>query len=516
MDIMQKIKGFLKRRQAESQAKIRQEFLPEALEIVEKPLSPTGHLLIGVVTAFVLFFMAWSVLGRMDEVVTARGIILTVSGIQEIQSPSGGTVEEICVQEGSAVKAGETIVKIDSAISEIALQGTTESLALLEYENELLNEIAQGNDISQEFVPEENSENEKIFAYVKAMQEQFLAEKEELESSVKQALSQVEIEKEVLEKLEKNNEYLQEQKEVLNAILQYSDTEEKREQELVLEIEYQKKILEDYERLYETGAIAKAEVDELETELKKLQTELDIQKNSTVVEDYENSLRRYEIDNQLIVAQKDYNSQKSAVDLAQARYQQALDSLDTLETNFHSNIAGIIVQNQNNINTQKSNQEIQRIGVAEQTLVSPVDGVVRTLEVNTVGGVVTSAQTVATVVPKDSQMLLEIDIKNRDIGLIQNGQEVAIKLDTFDFQKYGKLAGVVVYISPDAVWSDYYGWVYKAKIAIDEEKFRQANPDVEIGIGMECTAEVKVGERRIIDFFLEPLMEHFDGSLKIK
>lgn len=516
MSILQKIKIYLKKRQAQSQAKIRKEFLPEALEIVEKPLSPTGHLLVGIVAVFVLFFMVWSVLGRMDEVVTARGIILTVSGIQEIQAPSGGTVEEICVQEGSTVKAGQTIVKIDSSVSEITLQGTTQGLALLEYENELLNEIAQGNDISKEFIPEGNSENEKIFAYVKAMQEGFLAEKEELESSVKQALSQVEIEKEALEKLEKNNEYLKEQKEVMDAILQFSNTEEKREQELALQIEYQEKILEDYKKLCEAGAVAKAEVEELEAELRKLQKEYEIQRNSAASEDYENSLRQYEMDNQLILAQKDYNSQKSAVDLAQARYQQALDSLNTLEINFQSNINGLIVQNMNTISTQRSNQEIQKIGVAEQTLVSPVDGVVRTLEINTVGGVVTSAQTVATIVPNDSQILLEIDIQNRDIGLIQNGQEVAVKLDTFDFQKYGKLEGVVVYISPDAVWNDYYGWIYKAKIAIDEEKFRQANPGAEIGIGMECTAEVKVGDRRIIDFFLEPLMEHFDGSLKIR
>ncbi len=174
------------------------------------------------------------------------------------------------------------------------------------------------------------------------------------------------------------------------------------------------------------------------------------------------------------------------------------------------------MQNANAIKTHKSNQEIQRIGVEEQTLISPVNGVVRTLEINTIGGVVSATQTVATIVPDDSQMIVEIDIQNRDIGDIQIGQEVVIKLDTFDFQEYGKLEGVVVYISPDAVWSDTYGWIYKAKIAIDEGKFKQENPNVEIGVGMVCTAEVKVGERRIIDFFLEPLVEHFDGSLKIK
>ncbi len=204
------------------------------------------------------------------------------------------------------------------------------------------------------------------------------------------------------------------------------------------------------------------------------------------------------------------------MDIAQAKYEQALDSLNTLETEYQANITSMIVQNTNNINTQKSNQEIQTIGVKESTLVSPVDGVVKTLDINTIGGVVAATQTVATIVPDEAQMIVEVDILNKDIGYIENGQEVVLKLDTFDFQEYGKMEGIVVYISPDAVWSDVYGWVYKAKININEEEYKQNNPDIEVGVGMECTAEVKVGERRIIDFFLEPLVEHFDGSLKIK
>ncbi len=516
LDVLKKIKLSIKKRQAKKQARIRQEFLPEALEIVEKPISPTGHLLLVLLTMIVLFFVCWSVWGKMDEVVTARGMVITVSGIQEIQSVTGGVIEDIYVQEGSIVKAGDVIAKIDSSVNEINLSNTTESLILLEYENELLSILAKGNDIMSETIPESGSGKEKIFNYVKSIQESYLAQRQEVESSIEQALEQVGIEKEVLDKMAQNNEYLKEQKAALDSVLQYSNTEEQAKQKIAIEISYKQSILEDYKKLYEVGGIALVEIESLENEIAQLQKDYEMQNSSVAYENYENSQSQYDLENQLIVAEKDYRNQESAVAIAQTKYEQTKDSLNTLEMEYQANIASLIVQNTESINTHKSNKEIQMIGVNEQTLVSPVNGVVRTLEINTIGGVVASAQTIATIVPDDSQMIVEIDIHNKDIGYIQNGQEVVIKLDTFDFQEYGKVKGIVAYISPDAVWSDSQGWIYKAKIVINKDEFKSNNPSVEIGVGMQCTAEVKIGERRIIDFFLEPLVEHFDGSLKVR
>lgn len=510
----EKIKAGMKKRQAKSQAKIRQEFLPEALEIVEKPVSPMGHLMLVLIVLIVLFFAGWSVFGRLDEVVTARGIIITVSGIQEIQAANEGIVEEICVHEGESVKAGQPIIKIDSSIHTINLQSTTKSIELLEYENELLRKLMEGG----ELVPENGAEKEKetIYHYVEAMRNEYESQRGELDSTIQQMSSQIEMEKEALSKCEENYHYLVTQKEALTEILKFSNVEEYSSAKIALDIQYKEKNLEDYKKLYEAGAVAKAEVEALEIELAKLRKDYERQSSLIASEDYDNSTRKDDIENQLQMAEKDCSTQKKAVELAEEKYNQALNSLKTLEADFKSNLSNLIVQNQNNISAQTANQEVQKITVAEQTLVSPVDGIVKTMEINTIGGVVTTSQTVSTIVPDNLQMIVEIDVLNRDIGYIQNGQEVVIKLDTFDFQEYGKLEGVVVFVSPDAVWNDLYGWVYKAKIAIDEEKFKQKNPGIEIGVGMECTAEVKVDERRIIEFFLEPIVEHFDGSLKIK
>ncbi|MBR6627128.1 MAG: HlyD family efflux transporter periplasmic adaptor subunit [Lachnospiraceae bacterium] len=515
-ELKNKILLSMRKRQAKKQARIRQEFLPEALEIVEKPISPTGHLLVIILASIVVFVVFWSIFGKMDEVVTARGMVLTVSGIQEVQTATGGIVEEICVQEGSTVKAGDAIVKIDSSINRITLSNTTESLQLLEYQNTLLNELAAGNDISCIEAANMGDEADTVYNYVKTMEDSFLARKAEAESNIKQAEERVKIEKDILDKMAQNKEYLEGQKASLQAVLQYANAQEQAKQKIAIEIAYKQGVLADYKKLYEAGAVAKAEVESLETEIAALQKDYEAQNSQVVYENFENNESIYELENQILTAQKDYLNQESAVSIAKTQYEQAKESLNALDKEFRAGIASLIVQNTENINIQKSNKEIQTINVEDQTLVAPVSGTVRTLEINTVGGVVATAQTVATIVPDDSQMIVEVDIKNQDIGYIQNGQEVVIKLDTFDFQEYGKVKGNVAYISPDAVWVDNYGWIYKAKIAINKDVFQEKNPDAEIGVGMQCTAEVKIGERRIIDFFLAPIVEHFDGSLKVR
>jgi len=448
-----KIKAYLLKRQAQKQIKMRQEFLPEALEIVEKPTSPTGHLVILIVVVIVAFFVIWSVFGRMDEVVTARGRVFTISGVQEIQVVNSGVVKEICVAEGDLVTTGQPILIVDSSINEITLQNTTESLDLLQLETELLNRLLENEDLSAEVQGGENVEGKEVLDYVLAIQAEYQAQREELNMSIGQTQSQLTMEQQNREKTE-------------------------------LAIGYKEAEVADYQELYEAGAMTKADLTAAQLELEQLRKDLVIQ--------------------------------ESAISLSEQQQEQAVQSLASLEADYRANLSKLIVENEIQINDSQSNLEIQTINMEQQTLVSPVDGIVKTLEVNTTGGVLTTAQTVATVVPDGAQMIIEADILNKDVGSVQIGQTVAIKLDALNFQKFGKVEGVIVAISPDAVLDQQKGWVYKAKIAIDEDDFKERNPGMEIGIGMECTAEVKIGERRIIDSFLEPIVEHFDGSLKVQ
>src|SRR5262249_56109911 len=89
-----------------------------------------------------------------------------------------------------------------------------------------------------------------------------------------------------------------------------------------------------------------------------------------------------------------------------------------------------------------------------QRLTAPVDGVVQQLTIHTVGGVVTPAQALLVVVPSDSRLEIEAMVSNRDIGFVRSGQEAEIKVDTFNFTRYGLLRGEVLSVSRDAIVRD--------------------------------------------------------------
>lgn len=514
--IKDKIKQYSQKKQAKKMKKLRSEFLPEAMEIIEKPSSPLGHFIIIITTIIVTFFIAWSIVGKMDEVVTARGKVVTVSGIQNVQTVNGGMIEKICVEEGTHVKAGQPIVYLDSSIQEITLQNTSDSLELLKFENELLELILEGKDISYYLKAEEEKERIQIVQYVQAIQKEYETQAEELNNSMEQAAIQVEKEKKTLENLSNDENYLDKQKMEKDNISKEDGVEEKSIEKIELSIEYKEKELKDYENLYEVGAIALVEVENCRQELELLKKDYEIQKTQIINADHEEILGNYEIEYQITAVESEYETQKNVVAIAEKNYEQIKINQESLQANYKTKISTLIHENKNNINTQEANQKIQTVSLGEQVLVSPVDGVVKTLEVSTVGGVLTASELVATIVPDDAQMLAEVEILNQDIGYVQTGQEAAIKLDTYNFQDYGKLEGVIVSVSPDAIWDEQKGWVYKGKVCIDLEEFKQRNTEVEVAVGMEGTAEVKVDERRILDFFLEPLVEHFDGSLKVR
>ncbi|MCM1105553.1 MAG: HlyD family efflux transporter periplasmic adaptor subunit [Blautia sp.] len=512
----QKVKVYIEKRRAAGQEKMRREFLPEAQEIVEKAPSPIGHFVILTVALVVIFFTLWSVIGTMDEVVTARGKVVTVSGVQSIQSRDAGLVEEICVKEGEHVSAGQPIVLLDTSISSLTMQNTEESLALLKLENELLSAVLEGEDISGRLSGEEDADRIQMINYVLAIQTEYQSRRKELDSAVSQAQSQIELEEEALEKMKENIAFLETEREALAELLNYSNAEEWNAEKIQLSIAYKEEELESYRKLYELGALSKAEVAQAELELEQLKRDYEKQKGLVVYEDSDNSLRMIEIDNQLLAGQRDCNSQEMVIVLAEQKYRQALGSLGTLEAEFREKIAGLLVENENRISAQEGDYEKQQIYAEQQKIVAPVDGIIRTLDVNTKGAALTMAQPVAELLPDGGQMIVEVTVLNQDIGCIQVGQPVALKLDAYNFQEYGKLEGTIVSISPDALPDEQRGWVYQAKVEIDDEAFREKNPDAEIGTGLECTAEVKIGERRIIDFFLEPIVEHFDGSLKVQ
>jgi hemolysin D len=189
---------------------------------------------------------------------------------------------------------------------------------------------------------------------------------------------------------------------------------------------------------------------------------------------------------------------------------------------------------------QKENGLAETLVKAEQkaklqALRAPVDGTVQQLAVHTVGGVVTPSQELMVVVPANSRLEIEANITNRDIGFIQAGQEAEIKVDTFNFTKYGLVHGRVLSLSQDSIkrqkptdpgkeksagattdTSEPLGqeMVYQARVSLDQTDMVVDGKRVPLSPGMAVTAEIKTGARSVLSYLLSPILRFHQESMR--
>ena len=141
-------------------------------------------------------------------------------------------------------------------------------------------------------------------------------------------------------------------------------------------------------------------------------------------------------------------------------------------------------------------------------LLAPVDGTVQQLAVHTVGGVVPAAQPLMQIVPRTDSMEVEAFIENRDVAFVHEGQPAAVKMEPFDYTRYGTVPATVRQISSDAMQDEKKGLLYSVKIALQENSIMVDGKRMPLSAGMAADVEIRTGERRIISYVMSPLVQH--------
>ena len=217
----------------------------------------------------------------------------------------------------------------------------------------------------------------------------------------------------------------------------------------------------------------------------------------------------------LVEQQKELGVQKSHLQEAEAAVAAIRETRNQAEAEYRRTLSDELAKAE-----QKASGLAQELIKAEQKtrlqqLTAPVDGVVQQLAIHTVGGVVTPAQALLVVVPSDSRLEIEAMVSNRDIGFIHPGQEAEIKIDTFNFTRYGLLHGEVLSVSQDAIIRDRpqdrsddrqgandtsepkgQELNYSARISLDRIQMQIDDRLVNLSPGMAVTVEIKTGSRR--------------------
>ena len=219
---------------------------------------------------------------------------------------------------------------------------------------------------------------------------------------------------------------------------------------------------------------------------------------------------------ELINAEKDLSVQGNRLSESLANYQAAFEQRAQAVAEFRARTSTELVDAMKKRDTAQ--QELIKANQrwTQQTLRAPIDGVVQQLAVTTIGGVVTSAQPLLTIVPENSPLELEAQVMNRDIGHLRVGQRVINKVETYDFTRYGYIEGEVLWVGTDAVQDPKQGLVYPVRIKLTQMETPNGVNGRKgiVTAGMNVTADIRTDERRMIEYLLAPMLRYKQEALR--
>jgi hemolysin D len=451
-------------------------FLPAALEIVETPPSPIGRTIGATIILLFCAALAWAWWGTIDIVASATGKIVPSGRTKVIQPFETGVVRSIRVQDGQAVKAGDVLIELDPTVNAAERDHLHNDL-LAEQLNiaRLRAALAGRDDAVADFTPPADADPVLI-----STQRQLL-------------LSQV-------------NEHR-----AKIAALARQQAQKEAEQ-----------------------ATTAATIHKLETVIPPIQQRVDIHK-TLMDKQLVSKITYFETLQLLVEQQGELSVQQSHLHEVEAAVAAIRETRRQAVAEYRHKLSDELAKAE-----QKANGLTQDLIKAEQKtrlqlLTAPVDGVVQQLAIHTVGGVVTPAQSLLVVVPSDSRLEIEAMVSNRDIGFVHPGQEAEIKVDTFNFTRYGLLHGQVLSVSQDAVIrdrqqdrSDDRGLGtqndtsepknqelnYSARISLDRTQMQIDDRMVNLSPGMAVTVEIKTGSRTMLSYLLSPLLRYRQETLR--
>ena len=293
------------------------------------------------------------------------------------------------------------------------------------------------------------------------------------------------------------------------------------------QLDSQKKILDAqlkiYTKIKDGEKLSEIKIDDYDDELKTyIQSILDNDKsNHNTLDNLEKDKENADLNHQIAQIQlEEYEAngterEAEMQELMVQQYELAKDQADVkikdTKTQYSSQVNSKLSEISGQLDEIETNLEKYSLSKDYQYITAPVSGHINSINVNTIGAAVTSAQELVTIVPDNTPVEMVCYVKNMDIADVEIGMETEIKLEAYPYNKYGTVKGKVKYISPSAFVSEQMGSVYLVKIEITDK-----HDDIDIISGLSGSVEIKTDKRTVMDYFLEPIKKGFGESLKEK
>lgn len=426
------------------------------MEPTSKPPSPTIRITAWLFVVMFLIIATGSFVATIEIVARGTGRVIPSGRVQNIQPLTDGKIGKILVAEAQTVKAGDILIRQDTAAAESTIKKIEADIERYERDAQVARAIVaplSGSAMSAEKLPDEGREVNVVAPEAELLVQTVL-------SALRDQVLQIDAQIDRIHKTRKAQEarltQAQADLEIVQATFQASDS------------------------LRKQGSISEFDYRTRQRELKASEGDVTVA---------EGRLGELDGEEAVLVRQK-----ASLFSTTQSTYRKQLNDAE--------------------IGLQTSNAELKaaEIQLEGLTIKSPTNGKVEKLTVHTVGGFVEAGENLMSIVPSDGKIEIEAFFENRDVGFISPGQKAFIKFDAFPPERFGMVFGKVANVGADAREGAAGKWVYAVRIELDQSKIFSSGRELAFMPGMTATIDVITGERRLISYFFEPIVKVLQDS----
>ncbi|MDR6539343.1 HlyD family type I secretion periplasmic adaptor subunit [Variovorax soli] len=434
-------------------------FLPAALSLQETPVHPAPRRLAFGLIALFLVALVWAIAGQVDIVAAAPGRIVVSERSKVVQALEPSVVKRVRVKDGDRVEAGQPLVELDPTSASADKTSVDEQLKSAQSEvlrsrvlQQALQQPARTLDLGQS-IPADWTEADRS-----ATRAQLSDEWSDIQAKLARAAAEIDHRRAEIATV----------REMVAKL------------EITVPIARQREA--DFKQLADQGFMSSHANQDRTRE--RIELERDLATQRARLEEANAALRESE-------------NARSAY-IAETRH-----SLSAREAAAE-------------LKRQQGIQELAKASQRERltTLKAPVAGTVQQLATHTEGGVVTQAQPIMVIVPDDAQLTAEVTLENKDIGFVNVNQQAEIKLETFPFTRYGTVRATVTSVTADAVNDEKRGAIFPVTLSLHSPSIDVDGKPIRLSPGMNLTAEIRTGKRRIIEYLLSPVQRAASESLR--
>ncbi|TYL49449.1 HlyD family type I secretion periplasmic adaptor subunit [Marinomonas sp. IMCC 4694] len=412
-----------------------------------------GRIILWVIFVFVAAALVWANYTSLDEVTVGEGKVIPSSQVQQIQNLEGGILKEINVQVGQVVDNRQILMTIEN----------TEALSSLrEQQAESINLQVRATRLQAEsygIEPDFSEEFKKDYPLVvKRELDLYNSRRESLRTN------QVGFEQQIVQK---RQEIIELEAKLDNLKQSYG---------------FSKEELDLTRPAYKQGAVSRVELLQLERQVNQLQGELE--------------------------------ATQLAIPRAQSSLKEAQSKLQESDATFRSEAQEDLTGVRSKLDQLRETNVSLEDKVSRTQVRSPVKGIVKQIQLNTVGGVIKPGMNLMEIVPIEDSLLIEAKVRPENIGFIQPKFSAVVKLSAYDFAVFGGLHGVVENISADTILDEEGKSFYLVRVRTDKNYLGTDQSPLPIIPGMQATVDILTGKKTLLDYLLKPILKAKQNALR--